>query len=52
MHPLLARTNRLGIYVLAWVPISILIAYLVRSSGQITWLTALALTVPLCVVYE
>ena len=52
MHPLLARTNRLGIYVLAWVPIGILIAYLVRSSGQITWLTALALTVPLCVVYE
>jgi hypothetical protein len=52
MHPLLARTNRLGIYVLAWVPISILIAYLVRSSGQLTWLTALALTVPLCVVYE
>ncbi len=52
MHPLLARTNRLGIYVLSWVPISILIAYLVRSSGQLTWLTALALTVPLCVVYE
>jgi two-component system sensor histidine kinase AlgZ len=52
MHPLLARTNRLSIYVLAWVQISILLAYLVRLSGHLTWLAALALTFPLCVVYE
>jgi two-component system, LytTR family, sensor histidine kinase AlgZ len=52
MHPLLARTSRLSIYVLAWVPISILVAYLVRSSGHLTWFAALAVTLPLCVVYE
>jgi two-component system, LytTR family, sensor histidine kinase AlgZ len=51
MHPLLARSRRLSIYILAWVPISILVAYLVRASGHLTWTESLALALPLCVVY-
>ncbi len=51
MHPLLARRRLLGIYILAWLPVSILVAYLVRASGRLTWSASLALAVPLCLVY-
>jgi len=51
MHPLLARLRNLGLYLLAWVPVAGLLAYLLVASGGLGWREAAALSVPLCLVY-
>lgn len=52
MHPLIARSGRLTIYAVAWIPLSIFLAYLLHASGHLTWTNALALALPLCLVYQ
>lgn len=49
MHPILARRDRLAVYVAAWAPIGGLLALLIV--GSVGWVTALAVTVPLVIVY-
>jgi two-component system, LytTR family, sensor histidine kinase AlgZ len=51
MHPILARPRQLGLYLLAWIPLAGILAYLLAGTGDLSWREAVALTVPLCVVY-
>jgi len=50
MHPILGRLRQLGLYLLAWVPLSGILMYLLARAGE-TWIVAAAVTVPLCVIY-
>jgi len=47
MHPILAKSTRLTVYLLAWVPIASVLVYLLWMSGHVTWLEAAAMVVPL-----
>ncbi len=51
MHPILGQMRRLGLYLLAWVPLAGLLLYLLAYPGGLTWWQALAMVVPLCLVY-
>jgi hypothetical protein len=50
VHPILGRADRLAAYLAAWAAICVLIAGIFTRSG-LTWLEALALLAPLCLVY-
>jgi hypothetical protein len=51
MHPILSRPGRLGLYLMAWVPLTGILAGLLVLSGALTWLEAGVLAVPLALVY-
>jgi two-component system sensor histidine kinase AlgZ len=51
MHPILAQLRRLALYLLAWIPIALLLAYLLGMAHTIRWQEASALAFPLCLVY-
>src|SRR5271155_1740499 len=51
MHPILSQLRRVIIYLLAWVPIAGLLAYLLTVSHEITDHEAIVLSVPLCLLY-
>src|SRR5277367_296977 len=51
MHPILSQIRRVAIYLLAWIPIAGLLAYLLTVSHEISDREALILSVPLCVLY-
>jgi two-component system, LytTR family, sensor histidine kinase AlgZ len=51
MHPLLGRLRQFGLYLLAWVPLAGILAYLLAGTGDLKWREALALSAPLCLVY-
>jgi sensor histidine kinase YesM len=51
MHPILSRLNRLGLYLLAWIPIAALLAYLMAATGGMTEREAVSLSLPLCLLY-
>ncbi len=51
MHPILSQLRRLGLYLIAWVPLAALLAYLVHVTGGLDALNAIALAVPLCLLY-
>jgi hypothetical protein len=51
MHPILARRERLRIYLAAWVPLAAMLAYLLAASSPLTRVEAAALAVPLAAVY-
>jgi sensor histidine kinase YesM len=50
MHPILFRFRQLGLYLLAWIPLAGILAFLLMHAGE-SWAVAAALTVPLCFVY-
>ncbi len=50
MHPLLTR-NRLGLYLLGWIPLAAILVYLMTSAGALTWLESSVIVIPLCVLY-
>ncbi len=50
MHPLLTR-NRFGPYLVAWIPLAIILAFLTTAGGAISWVEAAAIVIPLCVLY-
>src|SRR5438477_6962334 len=50
MHPLLTR-NRLGLYLLAWVPLAATSAYVLVTRGGLGWLQATALAVSVFLFY-
>jgi len=50
MHPLFTR-NRLGLYLLAWVPLAATSIYALVARGTLGWLHATALTVPVYLFY-
>jgi two-component system, LytTR family, sensor histidine kinase AlgZ len=51
MHPILSQLRRLIVYLLAWVPIAGLLAYLLTVSHEIGAREAITLSVPLCFLY-
>src|SRR5260370_17758486 len=50
MHPLLTR-NRLGLYLLGWIPLAATLVLLMTSGGNLSWLESTVIAVPLCAVY-
>jgi len=51
MHPILAQFRRLLMYLIGWIPIAILLAYLMAASSGITKTEAFVLSIPLCLAY-
>jgi two-component system sensor histidine kinase AlgZ len=51
MHPILTNLRRLALYLLAWIPIAGLLAYLLAMPHTITWRESIILSVPLCLIY-
>src|SRR5580658_468601 len=51
MHPILSQLRRVVIYLLAWIPIAGLLAYLLTVSHEISAHEAIVLSVPLCLLY-
>src|SRR5580698_1916148 len=51
MHPILSQFRRVLIYLLAWIPIAGLLAYLLTVSHEISAHAAIVLSVPLCLLY-
>jgi hypothetical protein len=51
MHPILGQIRRLTVYLLAWVPITALLFYLVTGFGAMPTLQAGVLLPILCIVY-
>jgi two-component system, LytTR family, sensor histidine kinase AlgZ len=50
MHPILARAQRLAAYLAAWLVGAVLLAAVLTRQG-LPWLAALALLLPICLVY-
>src|SRR5436309_11260468 len=50
MHPILARGERLASYLAAWLVVVVLLAA-VLTSQDLGWMQALALLLPICLVY-
>src|ERR1700746_2067830 len=51
MHPILGNLRRLIPYLLAWLPLSAMLVYLLAVPGGLTWTEAFALGIPLCLLY-
>lgn len=51
MHPILSQFRRLVLYLLAWVPLGAVLLFLLTFPGDLTWQRALAMVIPLCLIY-
>ena len=51
MHPLLTRISRLGLYLLAWVPLVAVSIYVMATRGTLGWAQATAIAVPAFLFY-
>jgi len=51
MHPIAAERGRLVPYLLAWIPLGVLLAALLALTGSLGWVEALAVALPLTLVY-
>lgn len=51
MHPLIAKRGRLWLYLSAWIPLALLLAYLFVMNGGLAWLEAVTMIVPLVLFY-
>jgi len=51
MHPILFRLRNLGLYLLAWIPVAGMLVHSLTRPGGLSWTEAIAVTVPLCLVY-
>jgi two-component system, LytTR family, sensor histidine kinase AlgZ len=51
MHPILSQLRRLALYLLAWVPLTALLAYLLDVTGGLSPAESMALALPLCLIY-
>ncbi len=51
MHPILARRERLGLYLAGWLPLAPLVVLVFLWGGGLPWLEAVALALPLVAVY-
>jgi hypothetical protein len=50
MHPLFKR-GRLGLYLLSWIPVAVILVFLIRPGATLSWLETLIIALPLCLVY-
>jgi two-component system, LytTR family, sensor histidine kinase AlgZ len=51
MHPLIAGKGRLSLYLLAWIPLAFLVAYLLVMTTGLAWLEAVTFSLPLTLLY-
>ena len=51
MHPLLADRKKLALYLLAWIPVAVLLARTLASGGGLGWSEAAALAAPMAALY-
>ena len=51
MHPILGHRGRLLIYLATWLPVGLLLSVLIAFQGQVWWLAAAALAMPLAIIY-
>ncbi len=51
MHPILGHRGRLALYLTAWLPVGALLAVLVALVVQVRWPAAIALALPLALIY-
>ena len=51
MHPLLASPRKLGLYLLGTLPFAGLLAFLLHTSGRLSWSECVWLAVPFCLIY-
>src|SRR6266481_2011856 len=51
MHPILGHMRQLGLYLLAWIPLAVLLLYLLASPGGISLPQAIGMVLPLCLIY-
>jgi two-component system sensor histidine kinase AlgZ len=51
MHPILGHMRQLGLYLLAWIPLAVLLLYLLASPGGMSLPQAMAMVLPLCLIY-
>jgi two-component system, LytTR family, sensor histidine kinase AlgZ len=51
MHPLTAQLRRVILYLIAWIPLTALLTYLLSITHQVTVEQAAALALPLCLFY-
>jgi len=51
MHPILSRLSRLALYLLAWIPLAALLAYLLAVTGGLSRREAISMALPLCLLY-
>ncbi|MGA3293767.1 MAG: histidine kinase [Candidatus Acidiferrales bacterium] len=51
MHPLTGQLRRLILYLVAWIPLTALLIYLLSITHQVPFEQAAALAVPLCLFY-
>ncbi|MGH9454837.1 MAG: sensor histidine kinase [Terriglobia bacterium] len=51
MHPILGNLRRLALYLVAWIPLSVLVVYLLTTAAGLSWVEAAALGFPLCLPY-
>jgi sensor histidine kinase YesM len=51
MHPLLTRISHLGLYLLAWVPLTGTSIYVLATRGGLGWFQAAAIAVPVYLFY-
>lgn len=52
MHPLLTPIKRYILYLLAWIPLAAVLVFLMAGPGELSWLEATLLIVPLCLIYQ
>ncbi len=51
MHPLLATKARIALYLLVWLPLGALLGYLLSVTGNLAWIEAGAIALPLALFY-
>jgi hypothetical protein len=51
MHPILTNIRRLALYLVAWLPLGALLAYLMAVTAGMTWREASVMSFPLCLLY-
>lgn len=51
MHPILASRDRILLYSASWVAISGLLVFLMAASGDLPWVEAATIVLPLCLLY-
>jgi two-component system sensor histidine kinase AlgZ len=52
MHPLLVHRRWLAIYLLAWIPILLLLAYIAWAAGGLSWRDASLVLAPACLIHS
>src|SRR5215470_2300545 len=51
MHPILGNLRQLSLYLAAWSPLAVILFYILKSAGGLSWVQAFAMIPLLCLVY-